>query len=373
MKISWGQFMALILLGRIFTLMTCVPFMSEDYSAMTQMGAIAISTAIQAAMILPLLWLSKKYPEEDFFAIIRKKSISICIIVSSIYYLYAILTCIKAISHFMRFAETVFFPTVNPVIPALCFLAVCAYGAWLGVEAIARTASTVLFFFVAMAVIMCIALVGEAELFRLYPEEIINGQSLLTAVLDDFGRNGEILLAVFLLPNIRGGLRKGFFGGLAGKVIILEVITVLIITALGGYVKTADFPLFSLGSYARTNASWRFDAVYLIVWTMTAAVYTGIFLAAAGKILRRTAVSKTAHLISGAAVFLGCLVILLGGNDFLLFAERATGTIPLAVLFFAIPLILLIGGDSHGKTRKSGAHRGSGADSLRNTERLPEN
>lgn len=66
MKISWGQFMVLILLGRIFTLMTYVPLMREGCSALTQMAAVAISTALQAVMVLPLLRLAKMFPRRIF-------------------------------------------------------------------------------------------------------------------------------------------------------------------------------------------------------------------------------------------------------------------------------------------------------------------
>lgn len=181
------------------------------------MTAFAVSTALQAVMVIPLMRLSKKYPGEDFFTIIRKKSAPICIITSIIYYLFAIFTCVKAVSHFSRFTATVFFPTVNQVLLTACFLIICAYGAWLGVEAIARTASAVFIFFVLMAAAIGFSAAGEMEFFRFYPEKIQSFETLLAAVLDDFGRNGEILLAVFLLPNIQEVCGKAFSADLLGN------------------------------------------------------------------------------------------------------------------------------------------------------------
>ena len=52
--IGWGQFLLLLFMCRVFTLMTFVPFARDGEGLSLRLTAVAVSTAVQAALLIPV-------------------------------------------------------------------------------------------------------------------------------------------------------------------------------------------------------------------------------------------------------------------------------------------------------------------------------
>ena len=73
-KISGGQLLCLLLICRVFDLMTFVPLISEGYSFQTQAAAAVISAAVQAVVLIPLIIFQKKVPDRTVTGALIEKN-----------------------------------------------------------------------------------------------------------------------------------------------------------------------------------------------------------------------------------------------------------------------------------------------------------
>ena len=61
--IGWGQLLLLLFMCRVFTLMTFVPFARDGDGLTLRLTAAAVSTAVQAVLLIPVAILKKSVTE----------------------------------------------------------------------------------------------------------------------------------------------------------------------------------------------------------------------------------------------------------------------------------------------------------------------
>ena len=119
------------------------------------------------------------------------------------------------------------------------------------------------------------------------------------------------------------------------KLVVLEVIVFIYTTLLGDYIKLARIPIFVVGSYSKTKFIERFDALYMLEWTLCAALTVGLFIFLASKGIKRMIVRvKDTYIILGVALV--CL-----GVNFLLSLSRKPFDMMLDKWFTSILMIVL--------------------------------
>ncbi|MBQ8827021.1 MAG: GerAB/ArcD/ProY family transporter [Oscillospiraceae bacterium] len=275
-KISTGQFLCLLLICRIFDLMTFVPLVSEGYSFGEQAAAAVISTVIQAVLVIPLIIFERRFPERTVTAVIAEKNLFAGKTASALYFVFFLVSALSGTVSFMRFLESRFFHGTGDFLMPVIFIAVCVYCAYCGIEGIARSSIFVLVFFILIMALMTASSVGNFSTVNFYGS--INGKGLADAVISDLARNSFITAAAFLIKNTDRSCRKGLYGLLGAKLIITELVMLMITGILGGYAQLTDYPFMEVGSYSEARLFQRNDALYLIVWTLAAVVTVSLFI-----------------------------------------------------------------------------------------------
>lgn len=275
--IGWGQLLFLLLMCRAFTLMTFVPFARSNQGLSLRLTAGAISALIQALLLVPVVLLKR-----DVTGTIMEKNRFWGIIAAAHYLVFFLVYAANSLRHFQKFLDERFFPEASGVLWTAVLLAVCVYCASLGTEALGRSAVLLFWiFFIALAV-MVIFSGGEFDTANLYFDKL-TGNGLFTAVMDDLSRSGEICAIAFLAGRVREKQRCGVYGFLASKLALVELMIFLTAAVLGDFAAYADYPFLSLGSFGGT--AFRGDALYLIVWTITAVLNTALFLHISAELL----------------------------------------------------------------------------------------
>lgn len=329
-KIGWGQLAVLLLLGRIFTLMTYAPLTAEGWEYIPL--ATAISTAIQMVLVIPLVLLSSR-PDRVFLL----KNSPLTKTVAALYLVFFAAIGADSYAHFGGFLAEVFFPQDNKLALAAILFAVCIYSAVRGLAGIARAGMLVFVLFIAMLLLIFTVSAGEIKWQTL---SLPQTKTLAGAVFEDLGNSSELVMAAFLMGRCEKP-KRGVFTFLAGKLVILEVISILIITVLGKYAMLTQFPFFSLGSYAGLGGVQRLDAVYLVVWTLIAIIRISLTIFICGELLGKIFTGmkqkpKLAPVLVGAAIFLAGLPLLYGGE----ISERIF-PMGIVTLVFIIPMLFL--------------------------------
>lgn len=282
--IGWGQFLLLLFMCRVFTLMTFVPFARDGEGLSLRLTAAAVSTAIQAVLLIPVVMLKKSATE-----VILEKNKACGMIAAALYLLFFLFYTVNSLLHFQSFLSARFFPYADSLLWIGVILIICVYCACLGTEALGRSAVLLFWIFIAALIAMSISSSREIDAANLYFDSI-KPDGFFRAVIEDLSRNGEICAAAFLAGRVRsaeqavsdgrkhGNLRCGVYGFLASKLVLAETVMLLIAAVLGDFAELTNYPFLALGTFGGERFIQRGDSLYLIVWTITAVLNVSLFL-----------------------------------------------------------------------------------------------
>ena len=339
-KISRWQLLFLLLLCRIFTLMTYVPAFSQDGGIALRLKAAVISTVIQAVLIIPLLLLAKRFPDRTVTEIIYEKNSIAGFIAAVLYLLFFISFCTGQVIHYVDFLGSSFLHG-EKILPLAALLIVCAYCAYCGTEGLARSSVVMMIPFLLMTVLMALGAKETFDINNFYFEKSSSG--LAEAVMDDLARNGEITAAAFLMKNLRSGLKCALYSLLAAKLIVTSLIFALITGVLGDLADTLDYPFLAVGSSTGSELFRQNGALYLILWTISAVISISVFIGIIsglsseichGKKLRNALSALAVFIVSGAFIFYKA--------DFSAIRKILCGGYAQLVLLALIPLSVMI-------------------------------
>lgn len=339
-KISKWQLLSLLLLCRIFTLMTFVPAAGKGCGISVQLAACIISTLIQAVLVIPATVLGMKYESHTVTSLISVRSSIAGRITAALYLIFFLAYASGSVIHFIRFLGSRFFGGGSIVLAAL-LMTVCVYCACCGVEGLSRSSVIAVILFVIMLLVMAWTSKENFEPLNFYSESL-NGK-LWRAVADDLARNGEITAAVFLMKNTGRDMKCGLYGLLAAKLVLTAASAALITGVLGDLAEMRDYPLMELGSCTDASLFRQNDSLYLILWTISAVISISLFIHISAGLLQELAPKlKGSSCISGAAIFIISAAFMYYKADFSAVRNVLCGFGAIVLLVFAIPLAVLL-------------------------------
>lgn len=335
--ISWGQLLLLLFMCRVFTLMTFVPLAAEGSGLSLRLTAAAISSVIQAIILIPVVLL-----KDSVTSVLIKKCRPLGILTSYFYLHFFILYTAGGLMQFRDFLGTRFFPGTNGIISIIVLLIVCVYCSCLGIEALGRSGVLLFWIFIVAVIAMVFSSAENYNTSNLYFDNI-QPDSLFSAIVDDLARNGEIVALTFLAKHVREKLRCGVYGLLASNLVLVEAAMLMIATVLGDFAVLTDYPFLALGTFGGTRFIQRGDSLYLIVWTITAVINNALFLhLSAGLIEEIFPKLKFRTSIAAALVFAVTLFYTLTGMNFSAVYNLLCSGYTITVLSGIFPFIALI-------------------------------
>ncbi|MGN1304395.1 MAG: hypothetical protein ACI4YB_05090 [Oscillospiraceae bacterium] len=308
-KISKWQLVFLLLLCRIFTLMTYVPAFSHSGGITLRLKAGVISVLIQAVLVIPLILFGKRFPDRTVTETIYEKNSIAGFFASVLYLLFFIALCTGQVIHYIAFLGDSFLHG-KEFYPLAALLIVCAYCAYCGTEGLARSSVVMMIPFFIMIVLMGIGARDSFSLNNFYSEKGTSG--LAQAVMDDLSRNGEIVAAAFLMKNIKSGLKCALYWLLAAKLVVTSLVFALITGVLGDLADKLDYPFLAVGSSTGSGLFRQNGALYLIIWTISAVISISVFISIISGIsseiyhgtkLRSACSALAVFIISGAFIY----------------------------------------------------------------------
>ncbi len=342
-QISYGQLIMLLFVSRIFKMMTYNPL--EYVSAQKLMTELVLSTLIQAFIILPLIFIYKKYPGEDVVSLAKKKNITIGNIIGAVYAIYFVLVALKSVKYFAIFMSQMFPVIRYSTVVAIILTIVGGYGALLGIESIGRSATIVFVFFCLMFVAIIATTNGNIDLFNITYAPKNQEISMWTFIIKGIGFNVEFASVAILLPAIKNRLPSGMYIYLGMKLIIIEILVFLSVCVLGAYSELSVFPFFKIGAYSKTQFFERFDALYMFVWALCAVASVAFFIylvTASIKTISIKAKPNIVTLIIMAVTIVVSVIFKMEKSITDVWFQKYMDTALVLVLVFVIPLIVLL-------------------------------
>ncbi len=340
-KISYLQMMILLLTARIFVTLTYVTS-SEFYdNSSTRILALLISTTLWAIIIIPIILFNKRFPSRTFTSLIIEKSKLFGNIFAVLYLAFMLIYTISLMLSYVTLIQNRFFPEINRYIAIAIILAIACYCASCGIEGIARSSVIIFAVFLVVFIVMAINSIGNFELLNFYNN--IGESNLFKATVIDFSKNGEIIMALFLMKYIKSKVKCGLYGLLAAKLIFLSLIIFLIIGTVGDFSKLTDYPFLTLAGFAKSQIFVRYDSLYLILWTMISVTSISLFINISSGLLAEIFPKiKAKNSVIALAIFVSSLAIIITNSDKNSYSNSVFLTIALIILVGIIPAITLL-------------------------------
>lgn len=336
-KISKWQLVFLLLICRIFTLMTYVPVFSQNGGISLRLKAAVISVLIQALLIIPLVLLERDAPHKTVTEIIFDKNKVLGFITAVLYLLFFISLCTGQVLHYVDFLSESFL-NGRRLFPLAALLLVCTYCAYCGTEGLARSSVVMIIPFILMLAIMTAEARNSFSINNFYNEKGTSG--LFGAVMDDLARNGEIVAAAFLMKNVKDDFKCAVYWLLAAKLVVTSVVFALITGVLGDYANETDYPFLAVGSLTESGLFRQNGALYLIIWTISAVISISVFISIISGLSEEIMPElKLKNTISALAVFIVSASFMYFKTDFSLVRNTVCGGVSQFLLLAVIPFL----------------------------------
>lgn len=329
---------AIMYISRILVVFTVSnSYISGEYTSDLIISAI-IGLILTLLTSIPILYCSKK---ELFFN--SKFS-------SNIYSLYFIYICAINVSTFSFFACSELDKNAKTFFFSALIIIACAYASFLGIEAISRFASFVLFIVLIGIFSIVILSGGEFSLLNLFPFTINNEKNILYNSLIFLSDTSEILLLPVLKEKINGKIFKPFYFAIVLSFITTIFMLFSAICSLGDAARLSTYPLFAMAQISTFDTFERLDSIYIAFWIFSAFLKTSVYIYCASILLKckNKTTFKNKNIFCSIIIFL--ISLFLTSNNVFEKDESFAIIIPFIIFALIIPIFNIIKFKMKGKS-----------------------
>ena len=345
-KISSFQFFTMLFISRALTTLTYLSSYTKDIRLSDMLIQPIPRIAMGIIIMLPVYFLYKKHPDKSIFDRIREKSsvfAKVSVIVCSVIFLYFTVVTLARLD---LFAGTVVFPETNVNYLIVFAVICCAYGAFLGWEALGRSAVLSAILVVPAIIFIVVNLVNKVDLLNLSPVFYNGVTPVLKTAVDSMGQTVEYAIIAIALPKVSGKKVKGYLIWLVAQTALMGILFFFAGAVMGNFASTQLFPFHTLASLAQFSMFDRLDAIFTSVWIFGAFIKVGLLIYLQADILcvEFPKISRGIFI-----VVIGSLTILLNlfvSGEIQRFSYIDSSKIKIVftiIAAFLIPLIILVG------------------------------
>ena len=198
-------------------------------------------------------------------------------LVSAAYLLYLAAANGAFLGLFQIFLQDTVNPEFSASVTIVLLLLTAAYGAWRGIECVARCAGVVfVLFLLGTGLVFCIT-AARFESENLRPVFYDGWGQTLYGAAAFLARTSVYADMAVLLPFAKGVRARHFWGWALGCWGFIAVLLLLLAGCLGPYADTQNFPVSAI---TEVRSMQRLDAVFIGVWIMALIVRMGSAMAA---------------------------------------------------------------------------------------------
>lgn len=364
--ITAGQLFVLLFISRAIVTITYSPELSSGDDMWNHLLSAIISFPMTLIMLIPTIFLRKfnrnmsvlEYGENIF------KRLSI--IISLFYAIYFIMVCGYGVAIYNKFlslgvnGEAPIFAVAAAVLIASC------YGAFKGIEAIARASGLILIGLIATILLLFFALTPSIDTENYRTILSISYDSVYNGTVLMLSRMSCIPAIAVLYPIVKGNVKKGSILWCSSIFILIMVSIILVTGSLGDYLKNSIFPVYQAAKTVNIGFLQRLDALFIGLWTAglfcRLSLFLYLFALCVGKAFGKKT-SRIAILVGGAAIFIFGMVTADMGFTSFMFNSTFWFWLTLTAAVF-IPLFLLICYIIKSSSQKNKTRRKTGVSSL---------
>lgn len=342
--ITAGQLFVLLFISRVIVTVTYSPQLSSGDDMWSHLISALISFPLTLLMLVPVLLLRRQNASMSVLEFSEDVFKRFSVIIILFYAIYFLLVCGYGIALYNKFislgvnGETPVFAISAAVAVASC------YGAFKGIEAMARASGIILVGLFATVLLMLCGLLPSTDTENYRSVLSVSGESVYSGTVLMLSRMSCIPALAVLYPIVKGNISRGSVLWSSFVFITIMLFIILVTGSLGDYLKYSIFPVYQAAKTVNIGFLQRLDALFIGLWTAglfcRLSLFMYLFALCVGKIFGKKASRIAIVLGSAAVIIFGAVTADMGFRSFIFSKDVWLWlTITAAVI---IPLVLLI-------------------------------
>ncbi len=342
--ITAAQMFSMLFISRMVVSVMYGALLVDNSELWDHIVSVGICFVLTWGMLVPIYYLfsmnKKMNVLDEAFELFGK----IAYVISALYGIYFLSVSFHTVVMFGEFISNAVNPPIFvPLLSVLLLMSAC-YGAYKGLEALARASGIILIAMILAIIFVGISLSHGIESVNYKPIMYSGAGSVISGVKFMISQSTCLPALAILLPSSKGNRKLGAVLWNTGVYVVFGAIIFLIVGTMGDFVKVQLFPVYSAAGIGKFGSFKHLDFVYLGVWICAMFLKQSLFIFLAsqcvkkiwGEGVRKKSILFFGLLLSISAFFVDKLQILkqMFITDFLF--------VFLIVIVLIIPTILAI-------------------------------
>ncbi len=281
--ISVGQMFGVLFISRMVVSMTYGTLLIGDSDIWDHLVSAPISFFATFLLVFPVYKLFSMDKKMNLIDNLRELFKSFGWIFILLYIAYYLIISFHTLAVFNNFILSAVNPPISLPLLSMLLLSSACYGAYKGLEALARTSSFILMFTVFSILFLGISLFSSIEIINFSPLLYNGPESTVEGAVYMISQSSCIPALAVLLPMAKGNHKLGIVVWNSGVYIVFSLIIFLIIGTMGDFSSTQLFPVYTAAGIGKFGSFRHLDSLYLGIWVSGVFLKLSLFLLLAGE------------------------------------------------------------------------------------------
>lgn len=258
-------------------------------------------------------------------------------VLSLLYAVYYLFVCVQSVTRFSYFAVSKLNPKISFVAIVLIIFVAVGYGAYLGLEPLARFASFCAVVLGLVIVTVLLSNIDNFDVLNFYPVFVNSRENIISNALLFTANSAQPITLLALYKKINSHPVAAYCLGLTASYFSVMLLLVFCCGVLGANADLQAFPIFTLFRMASFSDASRLDILHTSFWIFAVYLKCAVMIYCAGLCLKGANRLKETSVLTAAAAVSSVLFIALVGMDISsLFVKIGAGMY--AVFVVIVPL-----------------------------------
>lgn len=313
--ISVGQMFTMLFVSRMVITITYGNLLIGNSDIWDHIISAGISFFIVFLLVIPIYKLFSMDKFMNIFDNMRDLMGKAGYIFILVYVGYFIIITLHTLTIFDDFISNAVNPPISlPLLSIFLLLSSC-YGAYKGIEALARTCTFIMIATIVSLLFLGISLISSIETINFKPLMYNGFKSVEEGTLYMISQSSCLVSLGVLLPLAKGNKLKGILTWNLGVYLTFAMIIILTVGTMGDFIETQLFPVYTAASIGKFGSFRHLDSLYLGVWMSGIFIKASLFMLLAaegikkiwGEKIRKIFIISIGILFSVATFFMGNL------------------------------------------------------------------
>lgn len=281
--ISVGQLFSMLFISRMVVSMTYGTLLISDSDIWDHVISAGVSFLITFLLVIPIYSLFSMDEKMNLIDNLRELCGRVGWLFIVVYTIYYLIISFHTLAVFNNFILSAINPPISLPLLSLLLLSSACYGAYKGLEALARTSNFILVSTAFSILFLGISLFSSIESINFKPLLYNGTESAMEGTVYMLSQSSCIPALAVLLPLAKGNHKLGIAAWNIGVYSVFALVIMLIVGTMGDFADTQLFPVYTAAGIGKFGSLRHLDSLYLGIWISGIFLKLSLFLLLAGE------------------------------------------------------------------------------------------